>query len=29
MDDNQLLHLVEEVDAQLLHWGTVTKLAPL
>ena len=29
MDDNQLLHLVEEVDAKLVQWGTVNKLAPL
>jgi hypothetical protein len=29
MNDNQLLHLIEEVDTKLVQWGTVNKLAPL
>lgn len=29
MNDDQLLHLVEEVDIKLVEWGTVNKLLPL
>jgi hypothetical protein len=28
MDDNQLLHLVEEIDNQLVLWGTSNRLPP-
>jgi len=28
MDDNQLLHLVEEIDNKLVEWGASNRLPP-
>jgi hypothetical protein len=28
MDDNQLIHLVEEIDNKLIEWGTLNKIPP-
>ena len=28
MNDDQLLHLVEEIDDKLVNWGTLNKIPP-